>query len=237
MSTLKELMRANIKPTDVLIFYKPDVNLGGDGNYVEHRKIKNGKMEAAHPLTIEDFSKLVATISKYAKKDSGRTALSGVIPSNLLYAASDLTNMRLVWWTPPHKQKLYFTKSAGIPDGDMWVPGLVFCTNGHGLSVYAFKGFKPRNVLYNAPFYNVNNSVCLGSAKIRKPKEDTYGAWIEYWENMFWRSEFSHILGGNPINGNLAVITKKCIKEGCPFPAEVLIRSKTTLSCLIKNQK
>ena len=82
--------------------------------------------------------------------------------------------------------------------------------------------------------YNVNNSVCLGSAKVRKPKDDTFEAWIEYWEQMFWKSEFSHILGSNPINGNLAVITKKCIKEGCPFPMELLIRNKTTLSNLLK---
>ena len=234
MSTLQDLMKAKIRPTDVLVFYKPSVSLGGDGHYVEHRKVKNGKMEAGHPLTIEDFSKLVATVSMYAKKDTGRTAMHGIIPKNLLYASSDLTSKRLIWWRPPQKQMMYFTKDAGIPNGEMWVPGLVFCATGGGLCVYAFKGTKPRNVLYNAPFYNVNNSVCLGSAKVRKPKNDTYEAWIEYWEQMFWKSEFSHILGSNPINGNLAVSTKKCIKEGCPFPMELLIRNKTTLSNLLK---
>ena len=231
-------MRANIKPTDVLIFYKPDVNLHGDGQYVEHRKVRNGKMEAAHPLTVEDFSKLVATVSKYAKKDAGRSALHGVIPRNLLYASSDLTNKRLIWYRGPEKRMVYFTKDAGIPNGEMWVPGLVYYALGETLHVFAFKGSKPRDVLYEAPFYNVNNgSVCLGSAKIRKPKDDTYEGWIEYWEQMFWKSEFSHIYGANPITDNLAVITKKCIKEGCPFPTEVLVRSKTTLSNLIKHQR
>lgn len=229
-------MRANIKPTDALIFYKPDVELHGDGCYVEHRKIRNGKMEAAHPLTIEDFSKLVATVSKYAKEDAGRTALHGIIPKNLLYASSDLTTKRLVWYRRPEKRKLYFTKKAGIPDGEMWVPGMVYFASGGALHVFAFKGHKPRNILYEAPFFNVNKgSVCLGSAKIRKPRQDTYEAWIAYWEEMFWKSEFSHIYGDNPVNGNLAVITKKCIKEGCPFPTEVLKRSKTTLSSLLKS--
>ncbi len=229
-------MRANIKPTDALIFYKPDVNLHGDGCYVEHRKIRNGNMEAAHPLTVEDFSKLVATVSKYAKEDAGRTALHGIIPKNLLYASSDLTSKRLIWFRPSEKRRVYFAKRAGIPNGEMWVPGLVYFAAGSTLRVYAFKGFRPKNVLYHAPFFNVNNgSVCLGSAKVRKPREDTYEAWINYWEEMFWRSEFSHIYGDNPVNGNLAVITKKCISEGCQFPTEVLKRHKITLSTLLKN--
>lgn len=235
MSTLQDLMKAKIRPTDVLVFYKPSVNLGGEGYLVEHRKVKNGKMEAAHPLTIDDFSKLVATISSYAKKDAGRTALHGIIPPNLLYASSDLTSKRLVWWRPPEKRMVYFTKEAGIPNGEMWVPGLIYCASSGGLSLYAFKGRKPRNILYNAPFYNVNGHVCLGSAKVRKPKIDTYEGWIEYWEAMFWQSEFSHILGGNPVKGNLAVITKKCIREGCQFPADVLVRSKVTLGSIFKN--
>lgn len=237
MSTLQDLMKAKIRPTDVLVFYKPSVSLGGDGNYVEHRKVKNGKMEAGHPLTIEDFSKLVGTVSKYAKKETGRTALHGIIPPNLLFASSDLTSKRLVWWRPPEKRKLYFAKGTGIPNGEMWVPGLVYCAAGGSLSLYAFKGRKPRGVLYNAPFYNVNNSVCLGSAKVRKPKDDTYEEWISYWEQMFWQSEFTHILGGNPVKGNLAVLTKRCIKEGCQFPSEVLVRSKMTLGSILKNQR
>jgi PRTRC genetic system protein B len=234
MSTLKDLMKAKIRPTDVLVFYKPDVNLHGDGEYVEHRKVRNGKMEAGHPLTIEDFTKLVATVSKYAKKDSGRTALHGVIPPTLLFASSDLTSKRLVWWRPPEKRMAYFTKDTGIPNGELWVPGLVYVASSSGLNMFAFKGKKPRSILYRAPFFNVNGSVCLGSAKVRKPKDDTYEAWIDYWEQMFWKSEFSHIWGENPINGNLAVITKQCIKEGKPFPAEVLIRSKTILGSLLK---
>ena len=237
MSTLKDLMRANIKPTDVLVFYKPDVNLGGDGYYVEHRKVRNGKMEAAHPLTIDDFSKLVESTTKYARKETGRTALHGVIPPCLIYASSDLSDKRLIWYRPPQKHAMFFAKKMGIPDGEMWVPGLVFCASGGSLSLYAFKGHRPKNVLYRAPFFNVSDHVCLGNAKMRKPKSDTYEAWIEYWENMFWKSEFSHIYGDNPVNGNLSVITKKCISEGCPFPTEVLKRSCLRLANLIKEIK
>lgn len=234
MSTLQDLMKAKIRPTDVLVFYMPSVNLGGEGFYVEHRKVKNGKMEAAHPLTIENFNRLVATISKYAKKDAGRTALHGIVPGYLLFASSDLASKRLIWWRPPEKRMMYFSKETGMPNGEMWVPGLVYCASDTGLRVYAFKGTKPRNVLYNAPFYNVSDRVCLGSAKVRKPKDDTYESWIDYWEQMFWKSEFSHILGSNPVNGNLAVITKKCINEGCHFPTEILKRNRTTLTSLIK---
>lgn len=77
-------------------------------------------------------------------------------------------------------------------------------------------------------------NVCLGNAKIARPKTNTFSDVMAYWEELFWRSEFSHILGSNPVNGNLASITKECIKSGSPIPSTVLIPVTKKLQDLMK---
>lgn len=220
-------------PTDALIFYESN-SQSFAGNYVEHRKIgKNGKMGAGRPLTIKAMSNIVSCVEKYAKEERGLSALSGTIPDGLLYAKVNIDSYKLVWYRKPQKRKMYFKKDLGIPDGYMFVPGMVYVADRDTLRVYCFKGYKPRDILYRAPFFNVSEQhVCLGSAKVTKPKENTYSAWIQYWETMFWQSEFVHILGDNPCKGNLATITKQCIKTGTPFPNDALIRTKVTLKSL-----
>ena len=62
----------------------------------------------------------------------------------------------------------------------------------------------------------------------------TYEAIIAYYEELFWNSAFSHLGGGNPVKGNLSVITKNCIKTGCRFPEEELVPVKVKLEDLLK---
>ena len=130
---------------------------------------------------------------------------------------------------------MYFVGSLGIPEGEIVMPGVLYEANDNTLKVYCFKGKVPKDTLWQAPFFNVNNhAVCLGTAKAKRPKSLTYIEAMEYWETMFWNSEFSHLYGGNPINGNLALITKSCIQNGDPFPTSVLIKSKTKLKDLLR---
>ena len=144
-------------------------------------------------------------------------------------------NEKLVWYRKPEVRKLFFTKSLEIPDGDMRVPGLVYVASGKQLRVLAFKGSKPKSVLYLAPFMNTDAShVCLGNSKVKTPDERTFTNVINYWETMFWQSEFSHILGENPCLGNLATITKDCILNGKPFPDNMLKQAKCKLQDLLR---
>jgi hypothetical protein len=128
----------------------------------------------------------------------------------------------------------YFSESLGIPNGEVLVPGLVYVTDGKSLSMYAFKGKKPKRLLYKAPFFNTSTNVCLGSGKLPKPKDQTYANWMAYWEELFWKTEFSHLMGGNPVKGNLSIIMKECISGHKPFPLSSLIAIKTTLQSLYK---
>lgn len=233
--SLTDLLKSKLVPTDALIFYRPSITTKDKhGAFVEHRHIENGQMCAGSPLEVGTMTKLMKTVDNYAHRHTSLVTLHGRIPEGLLYASTELDGYRLVWYRKPEKRMLYFQDGVDIPNGEMMVPGLVYATNGRKLSLYAFKGSKPRSVLYNAPFFNVSNDVCLGNAKVRKPTEQTYENWLLYWETMFWKSEFTHILGANPIKDNLAIITKECIKTGRPFPLKELVRSKTTLQSLLR---
>lgn len=204
-----------------------------EGLYLERRDIEDGMMQAGVPLTQKCITDIMETIT--IDKDESSYRIHGTIPSNLLYVDFSPAKMKLVWYNPPQKRKAYFAQSLGIKDGEMNIPGLVYVADNRKLRMYAFKGNKPKAKLYHAPFMNVSDdSVCLGNARVKQPKEMTYQGVIEYWEEMFWKSEFSHILGGNPIEGNLATLSKHLIETGDKFPTDVLIPSKYALKDLLR---
>lgn len=199
-----------------------------EGLYLEQRQIENGQMGSGTPLTKKCVTDIMNTLAM--DSDSIDYGLHGTIPSNLLYVDNSPARTKMVWYNPTEKRQMYFASSLNIPDGAMWVPGLLYIADGNSLRVYAFKGQKPKGTLYRAPFMNVgDDSVCLGNAKVAKPKDNTFSAVIAYWEQMFWMSEFSHILNGNPIDGNLATLSKQLIESGDKFPNKVLIPSKHSL--------
>lgn len=230
---ITDILKSKLVPTDALIFYQTNL-INDKSSFVEHRRIEKGKMCAGSPLEVRTLAKIMKTVDKYVHSHTSLVAMHGTIPEGLLYASTNIDGYRLVWYRKPEKRMMFFNEKLGIPDGYMMVPGMVYSTDGRKLSVFAFKGSKPKRILYKAPFFNVSNYVCLGNAKVKKPTEHTYENWITYWETMFWKSEFVHILGDNPIKGNLALITKECIQTGCQFPLKELVRSNVTLQSLLK---
>lgn len=230
MGKLKNILNEKLEATDALVFYKSSLSDGGA--YVEHRPIKGGQMGAGAPLEVKVLGKIMKAVDKFAGDTTPMVMLHGIIPDNLLYASASLDSYRLVWYRKPEKRMMYFVEGLNIPNGEMEVPGLVYSTDGRSLQVFAFKGSKPKKVLFHAPFFNVSDHVCLGNAKMQKPKGHTYQNWMTYWEDMFWKSEFAHILGDNPIKGNLSLVTKECISGNKPFPTHLLKKSKYTLQNL-----
>lgn len=229
---LTDLLKEKLKPTDTLVFYDSP-----SGKYVEHRRIIGGKMSAGQPLDVAQFAKMIRLAEQYAEGQQQMSAMGGVIPKNLLFADPNLDRMRLVWWRPSEERKLFFTDEIGIKSGVMRVPGMVYSVKGGGtLSVYCFRGRKPKGLLYKAPFLNIYNDghVCLGSSKTDKPKHNTYEEWMLYWEKMFWQSEFASMISDNPIEGNLVSVTKRCIERGEPFPVELMKRASMKLNDLLK---
>ena len=99
-----------------------------------------------------------------------------------------------------------------IESAEYNLPGVIYEAGENRLNVYAYTDVEltDNSDLFAAPFFNVTGaSVCLGSAKIEKPKDLTYTNLLEYWEKRFWLTEFSHLGGGgNPTKSNLVLVTK-----------------------------
>ncbi len=111
-----------------------------------------------------------------------------------------------------------------IENAEYHLPGIIYEAGENRLNIYAYKDkeLTDKTELYAAPFFNVTGaSVCLGSAKIEKPKDLTYMNLLEYWEKKFWLTEFSHLGGGgNPTKSNLVLVTKAAKDK--PFKLEEL---------------
>lgn len=222
-----------IRPEAALIAYRCDSKDSyEDKYYLEIRPIdRNRRMGEGRPVT-EDF--MIAIASDYLSHSDKRPY--GTIPPNLLYADCRSGQEKYVWWNPPQKRNMFFSKDLNIADDCYNVPGVVYIANGDNLNIYAFKGNKPDEdqQLYRAPFFNVyeNGNVCLGSAKVTQLINPTFEELMEYWEKIFWLSRFSHINGTNPVRSNLVIVTKAA--HNAPFDENELIATKTTLKSLLR---
>ena len=181
---LTRKLRTLLHPRAALIAYAEGNdchNLYNNHYFVEVRDIdESGMMGEGRPVTVEFMTELVRG---YSEKHS--TTPYGKIPSNLLWCDPRKGSEKYIWYTPPRKRMMFFKEALKIENAD-------------------------NTELYAAPFFNVTGaSVCLGSAKIEKPKDLTYAKLLEYWERKFWLTEFSHLGGnGNPTKSNLVLVTK-----------------------------
>ena len=77
---------------------------------------------------------------------------------------------------------MFFKEALKIENAEYHLPGIVYAAEESHLNVYAYKDreLTDNTELYAAPFFNVTGaSVCLGSAKIEKPKDLTYAKLLE----------------------------------------------------------
>lgn len=209
-------------PRAALIAYSAEEmpHIGNRRYFLELREIDSrGNMAEGKPVTVEFMNELVRNYSE----THGSTPY-GRLPSNLLYADSRKGSEKYIWYNPPGKRRMYFVSDLEIENAEYNLPGIIYEARDTRLDVYAYKGERPgeETLLYAAPLFNVTgSSVCLGSARIEKPKDLTYGRLLEYWEKKFWLTEFSHLGSrGNPTKSNLVLVTKAAKDK--PFDLEEL---------------
>lgn len=221
-----DFINTTLKPQMALIVYSDERK---NNIYLERRDIVNGRMTAGVPVSEDCIRDILSMDLK-----SNKMELHGAIPRNLIYADGRTGFEKFVWYQPAQKKMHYFKFSLGIPNGELYTPPLLYVVRGNQLAMYAFKGSYPNGKLYMAPFFNVASThVCLGNAKLENISDYTYTNVIEYWEKLFWQSEFSHILE-NPVKSNLAVLTKRLQASQEKFPASELIELPFTLKDFIK---
>ena len=214
---LTRKIKTPLNPKAALIAYASE----NDRNFfLEIREIDDrGNMTEGRPVTLEFMNTLV---KGYSERHS--TTPYGKIPDNLLYCDPRKGSERYVWYNPPHKRMMFFSPALKIENAEYYLPGVIYEAGENRLNVYAYTDVEltDNSDLFAAPFFNVTGaSVCLGSAKIEKPKDLTYTNLLEYWEKRFWLTEFSHLGGGgNPTKSNLVLVTKAAKDK--PFKLEEL---------------
>lgn len=201
----------------------------GDSYYIESHEIdQKGRLGAGSPVSIDFITDMVSSFSQeYSTTPFGR------MPENMLYADNRIGFERYIWYNPPQKRMMYFSKELSIPNAEYHIPGIIYVAGKNCLDLYAFKGNKPEDKLYKAPFFNTTDgSVCLGSVKLDYPKHPTFEKHIEYWEKKFWLTEFTHLGGSNnPTKHNLVTVTKKSKEK---FNDNELVEMNYTLKQLLK---
>ena len=214
---LTRKIKTPLNPKAALIAYASE----NDRNFfLEIREIDDrGNMTEGRPVTMEFMNTLV---KGYSERHS--TTPYGKIPDNLLYCDPRKGSERYVWYNPPHKRMMFFSPALKIENAEYYLPGVIYEAGENRLNVYAYTDVEltDNSDLFAAPFFNVTGaSVCLGSAKIEKPKDLTYAKLLEYWERKFWLTEFSHLgAHGNPTKSNLVLVTKAA--KDRPFDLEEL---------------
>ncbi len=233
MNTLTRNLKSQLQPFMALIAYKANYQ----EYYLESRPIENGRMGAGAPLTEGALNSLIKMLRQNEKVEI--VNVGGIVPANLLFfSQSNSGHRKMVWYRPAEVREMHFASSLHIPDGQAQVPPLVYLATNDSLSVFALSSSKRPNgktILYEPPFHNCSNSgsVCLGSAKTKLPKQMTYTALMEYYETLFWKSEFTHN-GQAAAVGNLNLIWKEQVtKPDQPFNLKKLKATSSKLNSLL----
>lgn len=235
MNNITENFTTLYHPKSALVFYQSE---GANPDmYVEYFDMdRNGKPVNAHPLTVREAGRLATAMKIMQEKETVLTP-SGILRDHILYL--DAKAGKAVWFTKAGERKLYFTESLGIPQGTTSVPAMLWKANRNSLQVFALSSNRrptETTTLYHAPYFNVYESgnVCMGNVDIRIKKTASLEEFTSAWEDYFFNSYFSHLMGHNPIKGNCVSLWENLISTGGAFPKAVLKKSAVQLKTLLK---
>lgn len=236
------LLMSTYKPQLAIIVNKAVRPITESADYYleSHIISEDGKILEGKPLLQETIQEMVDVFFDERKN---AVSVKGLITENLLcYEPLPGGHYKMIWYRPAEIRVVHFAKQLKLPTTKVWVPAMIYMADRKQLSVYALKTNgrpKENTKVFRAPFYNVNDSgiVCLGNASVKKPKEKSYSAFMKYWEDLFWLSEFTHVNGDRTIKGDLnktwkALIESKTKKKWNP---NVFVAYKgATLKSLLK---
>ncbi len=224
-------------PKSALVFYQTK----GTNNdmYVEHFDIdKNGNPVNAHPLTLNEAKVLAKALHTDKEKDKAFLKPKGILHTNILHI-NPSEKGTLLWYTKAQQHQLYFVNGLGIPNGKAYVPAMLWYASKNSLSVFAIATDRrpsENTPLYYAPFFNIyeDGKVCMGTVSTDIKNSATVEEFTDAWEDYFFNSYFSHLLGEhNPIKGNCVSLWKNLIETGEAFPKDVLKKNNKILKNLL----
>ena len=224
-------------PKSALVFYQTKGT--NTDMYVEHFDMdKNGNPVNAHPLTVNEAKVLAKALHTDKEKDKAFLKPKGILPTNILHI-NPSEKGTVLWYTKAQEQQLYFVNGLGIPNGKASVPSMLWYASKNSLAVFALTTDRrptENTPLYFAPFFNIyeDGKVCMGTVSIDIKNSASVEEFTDAWEDYFFNSYFSHLLGEhNPIKGNCVSLWKNLIETGEAFPKDVLKKNNKTLKNLL----
>jgi len=225
-------------PKSALVFYES--NTLDKDVYVEHFDMdKNGTPINAHPLTEREAGALAKALMTEKQKQTAFLKSGGILPTNILHINPSRDKGAVIWYTKSQKRLLYFVEGLGIPSGQGFVPSMVWQATKNSLRVFALlSNSRPteKTPLYFAPFFNIyeDGRVCMGSVSIDIKNSASVEEFTKAWEDYFFNSYFSHLMGeNNPVKGNCVSLWKDLVTSERTFPKEVLKSSTKTFKTLL----
>ncbi|BFM45040.1 hypothetical protein CFS9_36810 [Flavobacterium sp. CFS9] len=225
-------------PKSALVFYQSQS--AERTVYVEHFDMdKDGTPVNAHPLTEREAQALAKALVTDKQKQTAFLKSEGILAANILHIIPSLDRGAVLWYTKPQKRTLHFIESLGIADGRASLPAMIWQATRNGLRVFAVVGNRrptENTPLFHAPLLNIyeDGRVCMGSVSIRIKNSASLEEFTGAWEDYFFNSYFSHLMGNNsPVKGCCISLWKDLIESGRPFPNEVLKKNSRTLKSLL----
>ncbi|MEB0280849.1 PRTRC system protein B [Mucilaginibacter sp. 10B2] len=207
--------------------------------YVESYDIgKFGKPINAHPLTFKETLQLSSLFQAAEELKTGYLRSRGILPNKVLYVNPQQSGYA-VWHTPPQEVPLFFAPALGIPSGRGKVPAMIWKAGREELAVYAVKGNKKpgsKTKLFHAPYFNIykEGRVCMGTVRVNITESARLEDFMSQWENYFWNSYFSHLMGEfNPVTENIVQLWQGQVATDSPFPVQILKPTNFTLQNLL----
>ncbi|MGE6352961.1 PRTRC system protein B [Flavobacterium sp. NPDC079362] len=225
-------------PKSALVFYE---SKGLDKEvYVEHFDMdRNGTPINAHPLTEREAGALAKALMTEKQKQTAFLKSGGILPTNILQINPNRHKGAVIWYTKSQNRPLYFIDGLGIPSGQGVVPPMVWQATKNSLRVFALLSNRrptEKTILYYAPFFNIyeDGRVCMGSVSIEIKESACVEEFTKAWEDYFFNSYFSHLIGDNsPVKGNCVTLWKDLVTSGRTFPTALLKSRNKTLKNLL----
>jgi PRTRC genetic system protein B len=199
---------------------------------------KNGCPINAHPLSLKESTQLASALDTSEELTRKFLKPSGLLPKNVLHLNPEHDGSA-IWYTPAQKVSLFFVEGLAIPNGNAFVPPLLWKASKNTLYIYAMytdSQINEQTALYHAPFFNLYNDgkVCMGTVKVDIKADCHLQDFMQSWEQYFFKSYFSHLIGNtSPVKGNIIQLWQKLVGSGKPFPIKSLIKNGLTLKKLL----
>ncbi|MBE9599866.1 PRTRC system protein B [Pedobacter sp. MC2016-24] len=237
MQIINQLFKDVYKPVKAIAFYQSQMD---QSIYAEILDMDaTGQMINPHPLSVTEANSLDDLLNTSDELGQDFLMSKGLLPEHVLYINSRKDG-NVIWFTPEMQVDLLFKPELTITDGRANVPPMVWKASRNSLSVYALsRNEKPvlDTRLCFAPFFNIytDGRVCIGSVKINFDTKCSLEDFITEWQNYFFASTFSHLLGSvSPVKGNVIELWQKLVGSKRKFPLKQLKSTSKTLKSLIR---